>query len=246
MEYGDDQLMTTILPTNRAIRYFVNADEPIVGVTQVGDLTGVNPTLDVVESPDDNDFLGNVPVEALDPLPPQGTQLDAGDVYADGDRAVLVRQPHICTEHAVDDLIPTLFLVHRPDIDGIAWVTGEPVTVGTIRTYDGETYRCKQSHTTQPDWWPSKAGVLDVLWEVYEEPQPGEQWVDSGETVTALYSAGVIGVTNTEPFTAEQSIRISGDHEATVTRTHQPGSPGILVIDPHVNVSGGESIEIWQ
>jgi len=58
--------MTTILPTDRAIRYFVSGlDEPITGVTQVGNLTGVNPALDVVSDEDDNEFLHAVPVDAL-------------------------------------------------------------------------------------------------------------------------------------------------------------------------------------
>jgi hypothetical protein len=156
----------------------------------------------------------------------------------------MVRQAHARTEHAVDDLVPTLFLVYRDDAgDVLEWIAGESVVVGMLRTYDGQDYRCIRTHVTQSDWTPP--ATLDNLWEVYEEPQPGEEWVDSGETVTRLYGAGVIGVTDTAPFAADDRIRIL-DTEATVTRIHQAGAPGILVIDPHIQVSGGEVIEIWQ
>jgi hypothetical protein len=217
----------------------------ISDVTQVGALTGVNPELSVVSDEDENVFLASVPVDALEPVPPMGTWLEADTLYADGDRALLVRQSHARTEHAIDDLVPTLFLVYREGAsDVLAWVAGESVVVGTLRTYEGETYRCIQGHVTQSDWTPT--ATLDNLWEVYEEPQPGEDWVDSGETVTSLIGAGVIGVTDTAPFAPGQQIRIDGQHEAEVTRIHQAGSPGILVINPHVAVSGGEMIEIWQ
>ena len=71
----------------------------------------------------------------------------------------------------------------------------------------------------------------------------GDEWVDSGEKVTALYGAGVIGVTNTAPFPAGTAIRINGT-EASVTQVHQAGAPGILVIAPHIPVTGGEMIEV--
>jgi hypothetical protein len=139
--------------------------------------------------------------------------------------------------------VPTLFLVHRPDTDGIAWVAGEPVTIGTIRIYEGVEYVCIQPHVTQSDYTPP---TTPALWEVYEEPQPGEDWVDSGETVVSLVGANAIQVTDTAPFEAEQSIRIAGTHETTVSYIHTAGAPGVLFINPHVGVSGGESIEIWQ
>ena len=242
--------MPTIQPTDRAMRYLAHGRRGernvlISDVTQVGALTGVNPELSVVADEDDNAFLASVPVANLPPVPEQGTWLEADTLYADGDRAVLVRQSHTRTEHAIDALVPTLFLIYRADAgDVLAWVAGESVVIGTLRTYEGETYRCIRAHVTQSDWMPT--ATLENLWEVYEEPQPGEDWVDSGETVTSLIGAGVIGVTDTAPFAAGQQIRIDGQHEAEVTRIYQAGSPGILVIDPHVAVSGGEMIEIWQ
>jgi hypothetical protein len=123
----------------------------------------------------------------------------------------------------------------------LEWVAGESVSVGTRRTYDGVTYECLQAHVTQSDWVPP---AVPALWRVYEEPQePGDEWVDSGERVTALYGAGVIGVTNTAPFPAGTAIRINGT-EASVTRIHQAGAPGILVIAPHIPVVGGELVEV--
>jgi hypothetical protein len=235
--------MTQILPTDRAVMYIV-ADapdaEPVHGTTAVGDATGVSVGLTVVQNEDENEFLGTVPADALEPLPGAGTWLEAGDLYADRGRAVMVRQNHVRTERAVDDLVPTLFLVWRENADSVLeWVAGESVVIGALRIYDGTTYRCKQAHVTQytPD-------ITPALWEEYQEPPTGD-WVDSGETVTSLIGAGVIGVTDTAPFYADQPIRILGT-EATVTRIHQAGAPGVLVIDPHIAVSGGEMIEVQE
>lgn len=75
-------------------------------------------------------------------------------------------------------------------------------------------------------------------------PDAGE-WTDSGVTVVALLGAGVIRVTDTAPFSADTQIRIDGN-EATVTSIHTSGANGIIVIAPHIAVSGGEIIEIWQ
>lgn len=238
--------MTLVQTARRSKRYALMHEGALTASGELRDGDYLATSLDVVADEDDNAFLDAVPVDALDPLPAAGVRLEAGDLYDDNGRAVMVRQEHTRTEHPVDDLVPTLFLVYRADVDGIEWITGESVVIGTIRTFESETYRCKQGHITQSDWWPSKDGVLGVLWEVYEEPQPGEQWVDSGEAVTSLIGAGTIGVTDTEPFAADQQIRIAGEHEATVSYIHTAGSPGVLVIDPHVNVSGGESVEIWQ
>lgn len=174
MGHSDDNDMTTIRPKTRAIRYcIIGLDEPLTGVTQVGNLTGVNPALSVVADEDDNAFLATVPVNALPPLPASGW-LEAGELYADDGRAVLVRQSHNRTSHPVDDLVPTLFLVYRADAANVLkWIAGESVVIGMLRTFENITYRCIQSHITQSDWIPP---ATPALWEVYKEPIGIDEW----------------------------------------------------------------------
>jgi hypothetical protein len=228
--------VTRITTSGRSKRYAITDADTLVASGELQDGDYLATPLTVVADEDDNAFLAAVPVDALDPLPAAGTELESGDLYADAGRAVMVRQPHTRTEHPVDDLVPTLFLVYRENVDGIEWVAGESVTRGTIRTYDGTEYRCIQPHVTE--FAPPS---VPALWEPFVV---GDEWVDSGESVTSLIGSGVIGVTDTAPFSAGQRIRIAGEHEASITRIHQAGAPGILVIDPHIAVSGGETIEV--
>jgi hypothetical protein len=120
--------------------------------------------------------------DAFPPLP-EGGWLEAGAIYQYGDGAVIVRQAHNRTEHAPED-VPALFMVYRADADAaLPWVAGESVSVGTIRTYEGSTYRCIQPHVTQADWTPP---ATPSLWAVVVEQQPGiAEW-----TAGILYAVG--------------------------------------------------------
>jgi len=48
-----------------------------------------------------------------------------------------------------------------------AWIIGDTVSVGAIRTYNGVTYTCKQLHVTQQSWTPD---LTPALWSVYNTP----------------------------------------------------------------------------
>jgi len=234
--------MTTILPTDRPIRYCVTGlDEPIVGETPVGNLTGVNRELSVIADVDEMAFVAALPANVFPPLPDTGW-LEQDDIYQYEGQAVIVRQSHYRTHYAPADT-PALFIVWREDADTVLeWVVGERVQVGTRRSYDGTVYRCIQAHVIDdPGWTP--VATLGVLWELAPVEPGGDAWVDSGARVTSLMGAGVIGVTDTAPFADGMAIRI-GETEATVTRIHQAGAPGVLVISPHIAVSGGEVIEV--
>lgn len=167
--------MTLITTSGRAKRYALLRDGELVASGELCGTDHLATSLSVVADEDENAFLAAVPANALPPLPPQGTWLEAGDLYANGARVVMVRRDHSRTEHAVDDLVPTLFLVYRADAsDVLAWVAGENVVKGTRRTYDGVTYQCVIAHTTQVDWTP--VATLGVLWaEVATEPA-GAEW----------------------------------------------------------------------
>jgi hypothetical protein len=126
----------------------------------------------VVESEDENEFVGALDPVDLDPLPAQGTWLEKGEIYSYDGEALMVRQSHYRTEHAPAD-VPALFTVYREDVAGLDWIVGESVSVGTVRVYNSVTYRCLQAHVTQVDWTPP---VVPALWAVYvttDEWAPG-------------------------------------------------------------------------
>lgn len=50
-----------------------------------------------------------------------------------------------------------------------AWATGEQVTVGAVRLFDGVLFRCVQAHSTQDDWTPP---VVPALWTLVRQPTP--------------------------------------------------------------------------
>ena len=51
-----------------------------------------------------------------------------------------------------------------------AWAVGESYYIGDIRSYDGQLYKCRQSHTSQEGYEPPNA---PALWEEYEEGGDG-------------------------------------------------------------------------
>jgi len=155
--------MTTILPTDRPIRYCITgADEPIIGMTHVGELTGVNPALTAIVNTDENAFLGAVSAVAFPALPDSGW-LEADAIYTHKGAAVMVRQSHYRTHYEPAETL-ALFIVYREDTgDVLEWVAGEKVDVGTQRMYAGTLYTTLQAHVTQSDWTPDKTPALWAL-----------------------------------------------------------------------------------
>ena len=159
--------MTTILPIDRPIRYCVTGvDEPIIGMTYVGELTGVNPALTVKADADENAFIHSLTAEVFPELPSDGW-LEADAIYAYEGAAVMVRQSHYRTHYEPVET-PALFIVYREDAgDALDWVAGEKVDIGTRRTFDGVTYECLQPHVTQSDWTPP---AVPALWALVVAP----------------------------------------------------------------------------
>lgn len=176
--------MTTILPTDRPIRYCVTgAGDPITDITQVGDMTGVAQSLSVVANADPLAFVAALPAELFPELPDSGW-LEADDIYRYGDGCVIVRQSHQRTHYAPAET-PALFIVWREDAaDVLEWVAGESVLVGTRRTYDGVTYECIQAHVTQSAWTPPN---VPALWALVAPPTA--EWA-AGVTYTGDNTAG--------------------------------------------------------
>jgi len=90
-------------------------------------------------------------------------------VYQHNGGVVMVRQAHYRTEHDPASVPALFWTVNSSD----AWIAGEPVTVGVLRTYGGKTWRCVQAHTTQADWTPD---VTPALWREYVEEPATSEW----------------------------------------------------------------------
>jgi hypothetical protein len=54
------------------------------------------------------------------------------------------------------------------------WKTGESVTIGMLRVYNGELYECLQAHTTQSDWTPD---IVPALWKIKSAPGIIPAWI---------------------------------------------------------------------
>ena len=195
--------MTTILPTDRPIRYCVTgAGDPITGETPVGNLTGVNGALSVIADADENAFVAALPAASFPELPPAGW-LDAGDIYQYEGAAVIVRQSHNRTIYAPAET-PALFIVYREAADTVLnWVAGEQVQVGTRRSYDGVTYECVQSHVTQSDWTPP---AVPALWRVVvDEPEEPEEPTVAAWAAYTAYEIGDVVTYNGISYSCRQS-----------------------------------------
>jgi hypothetical protein len=106
------------------------------------------------------------------PLPPVGTFVNIGEIYSYNDGAVEVMQSHNITNFPPED-VPALFLVYRANSSGAEWIAGEEVIAGDERTYQGDTYRCIQSHVTQEGWEPPN---VPALWELVQGENPNGDW----------------------------------------------------------------------
>lgn len=236
--------MTKIIDNPDAAQFYVVVDGSTVieGVCSPGDVVAT--ALPATVSSSENEHLAALAAysDQFPPLPDAGTWLEAGDKYSHAGGVLIVRQSHARTEHD-PSTVPNLFLVHREEGDDyLDWIAPEFVTLGVIRIYEGQHYKCIQPHTTQSDWTPP---ATPALWAEYTPPVSGGEWVDSGETAIAFLGSQVIRVTDTAPFSVDMQIRIGGV-EAVVTSIFTPGVNGILIISPHIAVTGGEVIEIWQ
>lgn len=235
--------MTLIINNPDAAQFYVVVDGSTVieGVCSPGDT--VASALPATVSSSENEHLGALAAysDQFPPLPDAGTWLEAGEKYSHDGGVLIVRQSHTRTEHD-PATVPALFLVHREDDDNLEWIAGEYAALGVIRVFAAQAYKCIQPHTTQSDWTPP---ATPALWAEYTPPVSGGEWVDSGETAIAFLGSQVIRVTDTAPFSVDMQIRIGGV-EAVVTSIFTPGVNGILIISPHIAVTGGEVIEIWQ
>ena len=133
--------------------------------------SGFNDIDQVTTVPDCYTFVSDTTAGDLYPALPSSGTVTEGEIYSYDGGMVIVRQTHVRTIYAPEDT-PALFSVYRANTEGEQWVANEAVQKGDTRTYNGKTYQCLQSHTTQSDWTPDKTATL---WqEVVGAPSTGE------------------------------------------------------------------------
>ena len=166
--------MTLIAPTTEPLLYAVEVDGAVAytGTTTIDQNTGVNPLLVLYFSADENALLGDVAGSGGDynPLPDVGEWCEGGLMYGYNGGLVICRQPHYRTPYPPEDT-PALFIVYREEADGLEWIAGEQVNVGTRRSYAAVLYACLQAHVTQSDWIPPN---VPALWAVVVVPP--DEW----------------------------------------------------------------------
>jgi len=186
-------MATHIVAADRPVYYALSYAGDVIAadVLPVGNNMGT--PLACVSDADEAAFCGKAAgiVSEYNPLPEAGRWCEAGQIYGYDGGLIICRQSHVRTAHAPEDT-PALWIVYREGAASVLeWVAGEPVQLGTQRTYGGLTYECLQAHVTQADWTPP---ATPALWAVVEEAQePGgdepTEWAvgvsyDVGDVVT--------------------------------------------------------------
>ena len=163
--------MATIQPIAQPAFWRVTrGDEKLDGITHLGELTGVAPDASEIHAEGETAFVTALaPAAATLPELPDSGWLEAGAVYQHDGGVVMVRQSHYRTEHDPASTIALFWTVNSTD----AWIAGEWVAVGVVRTYGGKRWRCVQAHTTQADWTPP---LTPALWREYVETPPTAEW----------------------------------------------------------------------
>lgn len=145
---------------------------------------------DIVHAQSENEYLAEINAIGTvnDPLPPAGTELEAGIVYAWNGQNVIVRQKHIRTFHD-PDTVPALFLFYRADGGDLEWIANEEVMKGDIRTHDGTKYEVITGHATvvghTPDLTPALWNVVqEGEWPDWVQPAGAHDAYQTGDQVT--------------------------------------------------------------
>lgn len=166
-------MTTNVNATDRPVWFATESGGQVIHAGMIETTGAIGTPLTLNYDTDEMAYLGKVADKAAnyDPLPDSGW-LEAGSIYGYAGGLVIVRQSHNRTIYPPGDT-PALFCVYRPDAGLLEWIAGEPVYVGTLRSYDGVDYECLQQHVTQSDWTPPATASL---WQVYTPEPPVGEW----------------------------------------------------------------------
>jgi hypothetical protein len=216
--------MATITSITQPLHWSVVESGVIIeaGQTPVGATTIAADVNDLVSDTDENALLGAL-VDAgasAPPMPEPEEQITKGSIYAYDGVLYMARKNTVRVAGNPADQVSE-WGYYQPGEEAWAWVAGEILEEGALRTYEGVTYelyydigdnnwhpppdvpahwviaeateewqypyayvgdnesgagngdvvvyegaeyRCLQSHTSQANWYPPAAGVINVLW----------------------------------------------------------------------------------
>jgi hypothetical protein len=95
-------------------------------------------------------------------LPAVGVTVYQDSLYTSEEGLVKCRQTHARTIYKPSET-PALFSFYRENSDTLQWIPNEQVWVNWKRVYEGDTYKCIQSHITLVTWTPD---VTPALWQL--------------------------------------------------------------------------------
>jgi hypothetical protein len=159
-----------------------------------------------------------LPIE-FDTLPAIGERLEARAIYRYDTVLVIVRQTHDRTIFPPEQT-PALFGIYRADgAEALEWIANEDVFLGTIRSYEGQLYRCIQAHFTLSNWQPPN---VPALWQPFDpNPPPAcPPWVQPTGSTDA-YNIGAC-------------VTYQGQKWESLINANvwPPGTPGLWILKP--------------
>lgn len=101
-------------------------------------------------------------IQNITELPAVGVTVYKDSLYTSEDGLVKCRQTHARTIYKPSET-PALFSFYRENSDTLQWIPNEQVWVNWKRIYEGNTYKCIQSHMTLVTWTPD---VTPALWQL--------------------------------------------------------------------------------
>ena len=107
--------------------------------------------------------LVNATITGIPALPDVGKEVVKDNLYLYNGTVYRCEQSHIRMNYTPDQTL-ALFSVFRKEATGLVWITGEKITLGAKRTYNGKEYECIQAHLSQTTWNPEL--TLGTLWKL--------------------------------------------------------------------------------
>lgn len=92
-----------------------------------------------------------------------GEQVDVGTLRIYDGVTYECIQTHVTQSDWTPDSTPALWKVYEEPAGTDEWAAGVTYKVGDIVTYEGNTYKCLQAHTSISTWYPS---VVPALWQL--------------------------------------------------------------------------------
>jgi hypothetical protein len=156
-----------------------------------------------------------LPIE-FDTMPAIGDTVYIRNIYRYDTVLLMVRQTHARTIFPPEQT-PALFGIYRADgTEALEWIANEDVFLGTVRSYEGQLYRCIQAHFTLTGQQPP---LTPALW-VQISLDPCPPWVQPTGSTDA-YNIGAC-------------VTYQGQKWESLINANvwPPGTPGLWILKP--------------